>query len=96
MSKKKFTLLDLADEQIEECFDGSSDTTLVRSLLIRHWLAEGNIVNVEGFGQDFAEAIAGFIDADEANEPDEWQEAYDNNQEWGETIAINCSSSDLI
>lgn len=92
MSNKQITVFDLSDEQIESCFHGSSNVDLVRDLLASHWDKEENIIDVEGFGEDFAQAIEGFIDADENDEPDEWQEAYDINQEWGESIAISINA----
>lgn len=92
MSNKQITVFDLSDEQIEGCFNGSTDIDLVKYLLARHWDKEEQVVDVEGFGEGFARAIEGFIDADQDKEPDEWQEAYDGNQEWGESIAIDINA----
>ena len=61
MSNKQITVFDLSDEQIEECFNGSTDIDLVRNLLARHWDKEENVVDVEGFGEGFARAIEGFV-----------------------------------
>ncbi len=81
-------VFDLEDWEIEECFDGSSNVDMVREILEKDGVLDddGSII-VEEFAQWFAYAIEGYIDADE--ETEEWDEAWNNNFEWGKTIAEN-------
>jgi hypothetical protein len=85
--KKLVTVFDLTDDQIELCFNGSSNVDLVRDLFEENFIKDLNIVNEKEFGEAFAEAISGFIGANETEEPEEWKEAYAINQEWGESMA---------
>ena len=87
LSKKLITIADLTDDQIESCFDGSSNVNLVRRLFEENYLVDLKVVDEEAFGAAFAEAIQSFIGADETEEPEEWKEAYVINQEWGESMA---------
>lgn len=80
------TLDSLTDEEIESCFDGSTDLELVKRLLKENSAPDGWIWSMD-FGCEFAEAIEGFIGAEEGT--DEWQESWDVNAEWGERIADN-------
>jgi len=81
----------LTDEELESCVDGSTSISLIREILTKH-----GVIDLEGwidpeiFGDWFATGIQGFIDA----EPDtaEWQEAYDNNWNWGYDIGDNINS----
>ena len=41
------------------------------------------------FGQMFAHAIEGFIGVEYEDAPDEWEEAWDINEDWGISIARN-------
>lgn len=82
------TVDDLSDDELEECFDGSSSVDLVREIFTKaNVITEDGYVDVDNFAQWFAYGIEGFIDADE--DTDEWQEAWDNNYEWGQGIAEN-------
>jgi hypothetical protein len=85
----KRTLDSLTDEEIEDCFDGSSNVDLVRSLL-KDNLAPDGFIWVVDFASEFAYAIEGFIAADEGT--DEWDEAWNVNCEWGEQIAENINN----
>lgn len=85
--KKLTTIADLSDDQIESCFNGSSNVDLVRDLFEENYRSDLKIVDEKAFGEAFAEAIQGFIGADEVEEPEEWKEAYAINQEWGESMA---------
>jgi|LauGreDrversion4_2_1035121.scaffolds.fasta_scaffold287081_2 hypothetical protein len=81
---------DLTDDEIEECFEGSSSVDLVREILDRTDVYDADNeppVDEENFAEWFAYGIQGFIDAEEDSE--EWQEAWDNNYEWGMNIASN-------
>lgn len=82
---------ELTDDEIEDCIDGSSDVKMIREIL-----ALGGIVDNEGwidpdaFADSFARAIEGFISEDE--ESPEYEEAWDNNWNWGFDIADNINS----
>lgn len=81
-------VFELDDEELENCFDGSSNVDMVREILEKDGcIDDDGYVDVEQFAQWFAYAIEGFIDADE--DTPEWQEAWDNNYEWGVSIAGN-------
>jgi len=86
-NKPQVTVYDLSDDQIESCLDGSSDVEMVRNILIDAHNKDLNVVDEMDFSFEFADAIKGFIDAEEGT--DEWEEAYDNNCEWGGSIAQN-------
>lgn len=80
------TLDSLSDEEIESCIDGSSDVKLIRRLLKANLAPDGWVWSID-FGQEFAEAIEGFIGADYGT--DEWDEAWQVNADWGESMADN-------
>jgi hypothetical protein len=82
-------VFELTDDELENCFNGSSDVDMIRGILQKPDVmdAESSLVDCENFAQLFAESIEGFIDADE--ETDEWQESWDNNYKWGMEIADN-------
>lgn len=82
----KRSLDSLTDEEIESCFDGSSNVDLVRGLLEENLAPDGWVWSSD-FGEAFAEAIEGFIGAESGT--DEWDEAWSNNFEWGEAIGEN-------
>ena len=83
---------DLSDEELESCFDGSSSVDLVREICEKSSvIGEDGYLVVEEFGQWFAYGAEGFIDAEADTE--EWQEAYDNNEEWGQSIAENINAA---
>ena len=74
------------DDEIEECFDGSSNVDLVRDIAGKCKTENGTIAEM-AFGQMFARAIEGYIGVDYDEDPDEWEEAWDNNEDWGISIA---------
>lgn len=86
------TVSDISDEELEDCFDGSTNIDMVRELCE---LCENNAgyIDIEEFGERFATAIEGFIGVDADEEPEEWQEAWDNNRDWGESIAENINEA---
>ena len=86
LEKPVRTLDSLTDEEIESCFDGSTDLELVKQLLKFHLAPDGWVWAMD-FGYDFAEAIESFIGAEP--ETPEWEEAWEINSEWGERIADN-------
>lgn len=75
---------ELTDEEIENCVDGSSSVSLIREICERCLNGDGTVCD-EDFAQEFAEAIQGFISEDEGT--DEYDEAWENNYEWGASIA---------
>lgn len=82
-------ILTLTDEELEECFDGSSSVEMVREILAKPGVIDedSELIDCESFAQWFAYGIEGYIDADE--DTPEWQEAWDNNFNWGFDIADN-------
>jgi len=76
----------LTKDEIESCFEGSSDVALVRDLLKDNQDSVGWIRTMN-FGDEFAQAIEGFI-GEEPN-TEEWEEAWAMNCEWGRKIADN-------
>lgn len=82
-------IFDLSDEELEDCFDGSSNVDMVREILSKPGVVdpESKLIDCENFAQWFAYGVEGYIDADE--DTDEWQEAWDNNFNWGFDIADN-------
>jgi hypothetical protein len=83
--------LELTDEELESCVDGSTSISLIREILTKHGVIDlEGWIDPEVFGDWFATGIQGFIDA-EPNTP-EWQEAYDNNWNWGYDIGDNINS----
>lgn len=92
MSKPVRNIDQISDEELEDCFDGSTDIEMVREIVSK-CLDKDGFVNIEEFGHYFARAIEGFIDADETEDPDAWEEAWENNYEWGQTIAENINDS---
>lgn len=78
----------ISDDELEDCFEGSTSIDLVREILVKPGVVIGSgIVDEESFAEWFAYGIEGFIDADEDTE--EWQEAWDINFDWGMSIASN-------
>lgn len=71
------------DEDLAWCIDGSSDLNMVRRLI--DVCQDESLLDVQRFGEMFARQIEGFIDAIEGSE--EWEEAYENNFNWGVSIA---------
>ena len=82
---------ELDDEELEDCVDGSTDVTLLREILGKpHVVDEQGFVDPDEFANIFAYAIEGFIS--EEPDTDEWQEAWNNNWDWGFDIADNINS----
>jgi hypothetical protein len=77
---------ELTDNQIENCFEGSSDVAMVRRIT-KKYIDENGYVDVESFSQEFAEGIEGFITEEE--DTDEWNNVWYDNRNWGEIIAEN-------
>jgi hypothetical protein len=86
-------LNNFTDDEIEECFEGSSNVDLVREIAGKCITENGTIAEM-AFGQMFAHAIEGFIGVEYEDAPDEWEEAWDINEDWGISIARNLN--DLI
>lgn len=84
------TVDDIGDDELEDCFDGSTNIDMVRELCEQCENGAGYI-DIEEFGERFATAIEGFISAD--HDTDEWYEAWENNREWGESIAENINAA---
>lgn len=71
------------DEDLAWCIDGSTDLNMVRRLI--DVCQDESLLDVQQFGEMFARQIEGFIDAAEGTE--EWEEAHENNLNWGIGIA---------
>ena len=81
------SVFDLTDEEIEDCFGGSSNVDMVREIISKPNVVdpESGLIDCENFAEWFAYCIEGFIDADERTK--EWTEAWDINFDWGFDIA---------
>ena len=78
----------ITDDELEDCFEGSSNIDMVREILEKPGVVTGpGIIDSDQFAEWFAYAIEGFIDAEQDTE--EWREAWDINFDWGLTIADN-------
>lgn len=77
---------DVTDDELEECYVGTTDTKMVRRL-IRECVMDTGYIDEEAFGASFARQIEDFISADFST--GEWDEAWEANREWGVTIAEN-------
>lgn len=77
----------LTEEEIEDCVDGTTSIALIKEILEKPYCVVDNVIDEERFANWFAYALEGFIDADEDTE--EWDEAYQNNYDWGYQIAEN-------
>lgn len=79
---------ELTNDELEDCFDGSTSVAMVREILEKPGVVtlEG-YVDLERFAEWFSYGIEGFIDADEGTA--EYDEAWNNNYFWGESIAEN-------
>jgi len=71
------------DEDLAWCIDVSTDLNMVRRLI--DVCQNEALLDVQQFGEMFAQQIEGFIDAEEGTE--EWEEAHENNLNWGIGIA---------
>ncbi len=83
-------VFELDDEELEDCFDGSSNVDMVREILEKPNVVVDGYIDEEQFAQWFAYGVEGYIDADE--DTPEWREAWDNNYEWGQSIAENINN----
>lgn len=82
---------DLTDQELEDCVDGTTNITMLRSIFDQFGvLDDQGWIDPDIFADWFATGIEGFIDAEP--DSDEWQEAYDNNWNWGYDIADNINS----
>jgi len=77
----------LSDEDIEGCIEGSSNVGMIRNIIDTVQYPTDTLLNMNTFSERFAYEISGFIDAEEGST--EYKEAYQNNVEWGRTIAEN-------
>jgi len=77
----------LTDEEIEESVEGSSDVQMIRNIIDLVQYPTDTLLNMNTFSERFAFEIRGFIDEEEGSE--EYKKAYNNNVEWGRTIAGN-------
>lgn len=90
MAKIK-NVFELSDEEIEDCIDGSSNVDMIREILAKDGVVdEDGLIDSEEFSDWFAYGLEGYIDAEEDSV--EWQEAYDNNRNWGQDIADNINN----
>lgn len=82
----------LSDIELEDCIDGSTSVDMIREILEQPGIVNRSIgfIDVDKFATAFAEAIEGFINEDE--DSDDWQEAWDNNLQWGNDIAHSINS----
>ena len=79
----------LTDEELEACVDGSTNMDLLREILEKPFCVVDNVVDEAQFAQWFAYALEGFIGVDQDEDPEEWEEAYQANYDWGYEIAEN-------
>ena len=88
MSERIRSVNDLSQEELEDCFDGSSSVEMVREIFEKHGVInDDGYVDIENFAEWFAYGVEGFIDAEEGSE--EYEEAWNNNYDWGMSIAEN-------
>jgi hypothetical protein len=78
----------LSDEELHDCFDGTTSAELVREIFEKPSVIKANgTVDADHFAQWFAHSLQDLIDEDPPSE--EWQQAWRVNFEWGENIANN-------
>ncbi|NBP01651.1 MAG: hypothetical protein EBU90_16250 [Proteobacteria bacterium] len=81
----------LTDEELEDCVDGTTNINMIRDILTKHGVVDGDgYIDPEIFADWFAQGIQGYIDAEQDSE--EWSEANDTNWNWGYDIADNINS----
>ena len=84
-------VLELTDEELEDCINGSTNLEMIRDILTKHGVVdEIGFIDPEIFADWFASGIEGYIDAEEDSEA--WIEANDNNWNWGYDIGDNINS----
>lgn len=77
---------ELSDDELEDCIDGSSNLDMIRDILTKHKVVnDQGYVDAENFADWFAMGVEGYIDAEVDSE--EWNEANQNNWDWGYDIA---------
>lgn len=83
---------DLTDEELENCFDGTTSIKMVREILTKHGVVDlEGWVDPEIFADWFADSLKDLI-GDETDNPN-YSEAYDNNWNWGYDIGDNINSA---
>ena len=81
----------LTDEELEDCVNGTTNIAMLREILTKHGVVdEQGWIDPEIFADWFAAGVEGYISAEP--DTDEWQEAYDNNWNWGYDIGDNINS----
>lgn len=84
-------VLELTDDELEECIDGSTNIDMIRDILTKHGVVDGDgYIDPEIFADWFAQGIQGYIDAE--RDSDDWVEANDTNWNWGYDIGDNINS----
>lgn len=82
---------DLTDDELELCIDGSTNLAMIRDILSKsHVVDLEGYVDPEAFADWFAHGLEGYINAE--SDSKEWQEAYDENWNWGYDIGDNINS----
>lgn len=91
IEKPSKSVLDLTDEEIEDCFDGSYSVGLVREILGKFGVIdEYGWIDPEIFADWFAQSLEDNIEAEAGS--DEWTEANDANWNWGYDMADNINA----
>ena len=81
-------VFELSEEELEDCVDGSTSMSLIQEIIQKpRCVNEQGYIDEVQFAQWFSFALAGFIDADE--DTSDWEEANENNYNWGWQIAEN-------
>lgn len=83
-------IITLTDDELEDCFDGSSSVSMVREILEKEGVVVNSMIDVDQFAQWFAYGVEGFIDKDPTSAA--WQEAWRSNYECGNNIAENINN----
>jgi hypothetical protein len=84
-------VLTLTDNELNECFNGTTSPELVREILEKAGVVlNTGLIDVDQFAQWFAHSIQDLIDADLTG--DDWQAAWRVNFEWGNDIAKNINA----
>ena len=82
---------DLTDEELEDCVNGSFHIKTLREILTKHGVVDlEGWVDPEVFADWFAHSLEDMIS--EYEDTPEWQEAYDNNWNWGYDTGDNINS----
>ena len=90
MEKRK-SPLQLTDEELESCVNGTTNIRMLRSILVQPGvIGDDGLIDPEIFADWFAQGIEAFIDADV--DTDEWITANDVNWNWGYDIGDNINT----